>query len=79
MANPFFKALEVSQKASMGGNPMANFVGQFPRFLNEMRGKNPSQMIQDMLTSGQISQEQLNAVQQQAQQIMPLFEQFRGH
>lgn len=77
MANPFFKALGAQQKAQ-GGNPMTNFIGQFPKFMQQMRGQNPNQIINSLLSSGKISQQQLNAVQQQAGQIMGMFEQFKG-
>ena len=40
--------------------------------MGQMQGKNPQEMINQMLTSGQLSQQQLNAVQQRAQQIAPM-------
>lgn len=76
MANPFFQALGMQQKQA--ANPMINFIGQFPSFMKEMKGKNPNEMINELLTSGKINQQQLNAVQQQAQQIMGMFDQFKG-
>lgn len=36
-------------------------------------GNNPQQIIQHLLNSGQISQQQLNAVQQKANQIQQMF------
>ena len=77
MANPFFKALGAQQKAQ-SGNPMMNIIGQFPKFMQQMRGQNPNQIINSLLSSGKISQQQLNAIQQQAGQIMGMFEQFKG-
>lgn len=77
MANPFFKALGAQQKAQ-SGNPMMNFISQFPKFMQQMRGQNPNQIINSLLSSGKISQQQLNAIQQQAGQIMGMFEQFKG-
>ena len=62
MANPFFKALGAQQKAQ-SGNPMMNFIGQFPKFMQQMRGQNPNQIINSLLSSGKISQQQLNAIQ----------------
>lgn len=46
--------------------------GQFQQFMDQMQGKNPQEMINQMLTSGQLSQQQLNAIQQRAQQIAPM-------
>lgn len=54
-------------------NPM-----QFPMFLQQMKGKDPNQIIQQMLQSGQLNQQQLNQAQQMARQIMPQLEQFKG-
>lgn len=54
-------------------NPM-----QFPQFLASMRGKDPNQIIQQMLQSGQINQQQLNQAQMTAQQLAPMLEQFKG-
>lgn len=77
MVNPFFKALGAQQK-TQGANPITNFIGQFPKFMEQMRGQNPNQIISNLLSSGKISQQQLNAVQQQAGQIMGMFDQFKG-
>jgi hypothetical protein len=58
---------------SMGGQAQNNPIGgQFQQFMGQMKGKNPQEMINQMLTSGQLSQQQLNAIQQRAQQIAPM-------
>ena len=69
--NPFFNAMG----GNMGGSPM---LGQFQRFMQQMRGKDPNAMIQEMVQSGRISQQQLNQVQQQAQQMQGMFDGLRG-
>ena len=51
---------------------------QFPQFLQSVRGQNPNQIIQQMLQSGQLTQQQLNQAQMMANQMMPQFEQFKG-
>lgn len=56
-------------------NPMEQ---QFLQFMQQMQGKDPNAIIQQMLQSGQISQQQLNAVQQKAQQMQGMFGKFRG-
>lgn len=76
MANPFFKAMGGGNQAA--ANPMMNFIQQFPQFMQQMKGKNPNQMLSDLLSSGKISQEHLNRAQQQAQQMSGMFEQFKG-
>lgn len=69
MSNPVFKAL--------GGN-QPNMAQQFQRFVQQMQGKDPNQIIQQMVSSGRISQAQLDQAQRQAQQMESLFEPMRG-
>ena len=70
MANPIYQAL--------GGNNQPNMLQQFQQFMNQMRGKYPNQMINEMVSSGQISQAQLNQAQKQAQQMQQMFEPLRA-
>ena len=67
--NPFFGVMG-------GGRP--NMMQQFQSFMQQMRGKDPNAMIQEMVSSGRISQDQLNQVQKQAQQMSGMFEGMRG-
>ena len=64
MSNPLYKALN-------GNQP--NMMGEFQKFMQQMQGINPYQEINRMLQSGQISQQQLNEAQRQAQQFMGMF------
>ena len=68
--NPFFQA--------MGGNRQPNMIQQFQQFMNQMRGKDPNAMIQELLSSGRVSQQQLDQAQQQAQQMQGMFEEMQG-
>ena len=68
--NPFFNA--------MGGNRQPNLMQQLQQFMPQMRGKDPNAMIQEMVSSGRITQDQLNQVQKQAQQMSGVFEGMRG-
>ena len=68
--NPFFQA--------MGGNRQPNMMQQFQQFMDQMKGKDPNAMIQEMVASGRISQDQLNQVQKQARQMQGMFEGMRG-
>ena len=68
--NPFFNA--------MGGNKQPNMMQQFQQFMNQMKGKDPNAVIQDMMQSGKITQDQDTQARQQAQQMQGMFEGMRG-
>ena len=51
---------------------------QFQQFMNQMRGKDPNAMIQELVSSGRVSQQQLDQAQKQAQQMQGMFEGMRG-
>lgn len=65
--NPFFQAM---------GQP--NMMQQFQAFMNQMKGKDPNSMIQELVASGQVSQQQLDQAQRQAQQMAAMFEPLHG-
>lgn len=69
--NPFFNAMG-------GGGRQPNMMQQFQSFMQQMKGKDPNAMIQEMVSSGRISQQQLDAAQKQAQQMAGMFEGMRG-
>lgn len=71
MSNPLFGMLGGSAQPN---NP----IMQFPKFMQQMRGKDPNAMINELVASGKINQQQLNQVQQQAQQMSGMFDQFKG-
>lgn len=71
MANKLFN--DMNGSAPGAGNPMQAFMN----FMNQMQGKNPNDIINQMVQSGQISQQQLNAVQQKAHQMSGMFEPFK--
>lgn len=65
MANPFKAAMG----CSMGqGGPMG-MMQAFQQFMQQNQGKNPNEMIQQMLSSGKLNQNQLNQAQQMAKQM----------
>ena len=68
--NPFFGV--------MGGGGRPNMMQQFQQFMQQMKGKDPNAIINEMVSSGKFSQEQLNHVQQQAQQMSGMFDGMRG-
>lgn len=49
----------------------------FVQFMNQMKGQDPNQLINNFVSSGKITQQQLNQVQQQAKQLEGQFDQFR--
>ena len=65
--NPFFQAMN-----------RPNMMQQFQQFMNQMRGKDPNAMIQELVSSGRVSQQQLDQAQKQAQQMQGMFEGMRG-
>ena len=50
-------------------NPMANMMQEFQKFKQNFQG-DPKAQVQQMLSSGQISQEQFNKASQMANQMM---------
>ena len=67
MANPFFKAMGAQQ----GGVPV------FVQFMQSMKGQNPQAILNNLLSSGKISQRQLDVAQQKAKEMSGAFEGFR--
>ena len=55
-----------------------NFWQRLQQFRSEMQGKDPNAIIQEMMQSGKISQEQYNQARQQAQQIANTFQSMPG-
>ena len=71
--NPLFKALGGSAMPSMPG-PLGNFqqmVRKFQEFKASFQG-DPEQEVKRLLQSGQMSQDQLNQLQQAAQMFQSL-------
>lgn len=61
---------------SMGRQTQNPIGGQFQQFMGQikgqMQGRNPQDVINQMVSTGQLSQQQLNAIQLRAQQIAPM-------
>jgi hypothetical protein len=62
----------------MGRQTQNPIGGQFQQFMgqikSQMQGRNPQDVINQMVSTGQLSQQQLNAIQQRAQQIAPMLD-----
>ena len=65
MANPFFRP------------QMQGVVPGFIEFMQSMKGQNPQAILNNLLSSGKINQNQLNVARQKAKEISGAFEGFR--
>lgn len=70
MPNPLYNRLNENQQG--------NIMQQFQQFMKQMQGKNPNEMIEQIVASGQLSQQQLNSIQQQAKNIEQQFSTMRS-
>ena len=70
MSNSIFNDLNKNQQNGI--------EQQFQQFMQFMQGKDPNVMINEIVRSGRITQEQLNFVQHRAQQMQGMFEKFKG-
>lgn len=65
--NSLFKDLQSNQPM----NPISNFLTRFNQFKSTFNG-NPEQQVKQLLSSGQMSQEQFNQLAQTANQLRQL-------
>ena len=68
MSNPLYNALG-GGNFSQGGNNFAGMVNQFLNFKNNFTG-DPKTVVQNLLSSGKMSQAQFNQLQSMANQFM---------
>ena len=77
MSNPMLDRLsrgEPQQFAGSGnmvGGPM-QMMQQFAQFRRMMQGRNPQQMVQNLLQSGQMTQAQFEQLKQQANELQKI-------
>lgn len=50
----------------------------FPQFMAQFRGQDPNQLIQQVLSSGRLNQDQINQAQQMQQQMAGQFDGFKS-
>lgn len=72
MANALFQQLNRPQAQS------GNMIQTFQQFMHAHRGQDPNALIQQAVSSGRISQEQLNIIQQRAGQIAGMLDGLKG-
>lgn len=75
MPNPLFNALNsnTNQLNNLFGNNLQELIQRFQQFQSTFTG-DPKQKVQELLTTGQMTQQQFNQIQQVArmfQQILP--------
>lgn len=77
MSNPLFAVLggNMGNMGASGGS--FRMIQQFIEFANGFKG-NPQEEVQKLLNSGQMTQEQYNALQGQATQFQQLLGKFPG-
>lgn len=69
MTNPILQAMG---KSAMPNSPI-NVVQQFMQFKQQMQGKDPQKIVEQMLADGQMSQQQFEQLKQQAEQFKGIF------
>lgn len=67
MTNPILQAME---KSTIPNNPAA-IIQQFTQFKQQMQGKDPQKIVEQMLADGRMSQ-------QQFEQLKAIAENFKG-
>ena len=74
MPNPMLDMLsrgspqQFAGAGNMSGGPM-QMAQQFAQFKRMMQGRNPQQMVQNLLSSGQMSQSQFEQLKHQANEL----------
>ena len=75
MSNPMLDRLsrgapqQFAGAGNMSGGPM-QMMQNFAQFKRMMQGRNPQQMVQNLLSSGQMTQEQFEQLKQQASELI---------
>ena len=72
--NPMLSRLAQNSPASVqqpSNNPM-NMIQQFAEFKRQMAGKDPQAMVQQLLQSGRMSQQQFDQLKQQAMSLQQI-------
>ena len=77
MGNPMLDMLsrgaqkKFAGNGNMSGGPM-QMMQQFAQFRRMMQGRNPQQMVQNLLSSGQMTQAQFEQLKQQASELQKI-------
>ena len=77
MGNPMLDMLsqgapkQFAGPGNMSGGPM-QMMQQFAQFRRMMHGRNPQQIVQNLLSSGKMTQEQFEQLKQQANELQKI-------
>ena len=77
MGNPMLDMLSrgaqnhFAGSGNMPGSPM-QMIQNFAQFKRMMQGRNPQQMVQNLLSSGQMTQAQFEQLKQQASELQKI-------
>lgn len=71
MNNPTLKMLNARPNRQTMNNPV-QMLQEFNRFKKQLAGKNPQAMVQELLSSGKMTQRQYEQLQQQAKELQGL-------
>ena len=66
--NPILQMLGQNQSQQMNSNPM-QMLQQFAQFKQQMQGRDPKAMVEQLLASGKMTQQQFDQLKQQAQML----------
>ena len=66
--NPMLSRLAQQAPTQQPSNPM-NMIQQFAEFKRQFAGRDPQAMVQQLLQSGQMSQQQYDQLKQQAMEL----------
>lgn len=69
MSNPIFQALNGGRLQQGPQGMMQNFQ----MFMRQFQGQDPTKILNDLISSGKVSQQQLDIAQRQAQQMRHMF------
>ena len=72
MSNPILQQMSQSTKPRMSNNPF-QALQRFQQFRRDMAGKNPHQIVDQLVASGQMTEEQRNGLLQQAKSMLSMF------
>lgn len=53
-------------------------LSQFQQFMNQMKGKDPNAMLNELVSSGRVNQQQLNQAQNMANQMSGQFDSLKS-
>lgn len=73
MLNPMLQQLTSRQNSPMQANNPMQMIQQFANFKQQMVGKDPKAIVQNLLTSGKMSNQQFEQLKQQAQSLQSIF------